>query len=335
MTPAPDAPAAPAPMRILTADDLRQALDFPACIEAMRKAFLDVQAGHYFMPVRSRVRPEEGGNWMTLMPCMRRSAPPRWALKQMVVTPANARRGLDPLQGAVLLHDGETGALLAMADVPALTTLRTAAVTALATRTLAPARVDKIAIVGLGVQGRSHVQALRAVYPEASLHVWGRTAGTAAAYAEQHGCTVEPTIRDALRDADVVCTVTASHEPIAERRWFKPGCHVNAVGSSTPAARELDGPTLAAAELLADRREAALAESGDILGALREQAMTPAHIQAELGEVLAGRHPGRRGEGSFTIFKSLGFGAQDLAAIELALDRAVELGLGREFEFQS
>ena len=319
-------------MRILSANDLRQALNMNDCIEAMRKAFLDVQQGHYFMPLRSRVRPDGGANWMTLMPCMRMSKPARWALKQMVVTPSNSRAGMDPLQGAVLLHDGDTGKLLAMADVPTLTTLRTAAVTALATRTLASSQVHEIAIIGMGVQGRTHVQAMRTLYPKAHIRVWGRSSGPTAAFAEQEGCIAAQTIQEALRDADVVCTVTASHDPVIELGWLKPSCHLNAVGSSTPAARELDGATLAAAELFVDRREAALSESGDVLGALRENAITPDHIRAELGAVLAGLHPGRQSDQSFTVYKSLGFGAQDLAAIELALHNATRLGLGTEVD---
>jgi len=315
-------------MYILSAQDLRDALDARTCIDAVRQAFLDVQAGRYFMPLRSRFRPEGGENWMTLMPCMRTSAPKRWSLKQMVVSPANAQRGLDPLQGVVLLHDGETGALSAMTEAATLTALRTAAVTALATETLGPPRIEKIAIIGLGVQGRTHVQTLRATYPQAAIHVWGRNQAAAAAYAEQTGCTVAATIQDALRDADVACTVTASLEPVVSLDWFKPGCHVNAVGSSTPQAREFDGKTLAAAELFVDRKEAAVSESGDILGAMREAAMTADHIRAELGEVLAGMHPGRNSAQSFTIYKSLGFGALDLAALEAAVNVAVARGLG-------
>lgn len=320
-------------MLILNAKDLERALGMKECIEAMRTAFIEVQRDGYFMPLRSRVRAEQGSNWMTLMPSMRTSAPARWALKQMVVVPANSRVGLDPLQGAVLLHDGNDGRLLAIADVPTLTTIRTAATTALATLTLAPPDVRDIAIIGTGVQGRTHVRAMRAIFPHARIRVWGRSAESAATFAEQAGCKLACSIEEAVHDADVVCTVTASHEPILDHRWLKRGCHLNAIGSSTPAARELDGATLAAARLFVDRRNAALTESGDVLGALREGVITPDHIQAELGEVLEGLHPGRRSSDEFTLYKSLGFGAQDLAAIELALQAASKLGLGTEIDW--
>jgi len=248
----------------------------------------------------------------------------------MVVSPANAQRGLDPLQGVVLLHNGETGVLSAMAEAATLTALRTAAVTALATEVLGPPQIEKIAIIGLGVQGRTHVQTLQALYPQAEIVVWTRTQATASAYAEATGCTAAATIPAALRDADVVCTVTASLEPIVSRAWFKPGCHVNAVGSSTPQARELDAATLAAAQLFVDRRQAAVSESGDVLGAMREGAITADHIQAELGEVLAGVKPGRGSAQSFTLYKSLGFGALDLAALEVAVRIAHQRGLGTQ-----
>ena len=147
------------------------------------------------------------------------------------------------------------------------------------------------------------------------------------------GCEVAGSVETAVRDADVVCTVTSSVDPIVKRDWIRPGCHLNAVGSSKPGSRELDAATVAAASLFVDRREAALAESGDVLGALQEGVITPAHIQAELGDVLLGRHPGRVGRDEFTLFKSLGIGAQDLVALEVAVDRARASGSGIEVDW--
>ncbi len=316
-------------MLVLNESDLRATLDTASCIEAMRTVFIDLANDAYFNPLRMRVHPGEGPNGMTFMPTLRKRAPRRWAMKQMVVTPSNpARHGLDPLQGTVLLHDGDDGRLLAIAHAPTLTTLRTAAVSALATQTLAQAGARIVTILGIGVQGRSHVAAMRHILPDATIRVWGRTPEKTRRFAEQHGCEPADSIQAALRDADVVCTVTAALEPIVQRNWFKPGCHLNAVGSSHASARELDAATVAASKLFVDRREGALGESGDVIGALREGAITPEHIQAELGEVLTGRHPGRRSAGEFTLYKSLGMGAQDLAAIELALHNAQRLGRG-------
>jgi ornithine cyclodeaminase len=317
-------------MLVLNESALRSVLDMAACIDAMEKTFVELVEGRYFTPLRNRERPEDGRNWMTTMPVLRMSGPRRWALKQMVVCPANRARGLDALQGTVLLQDGDDGRLLAVADAATLTAIRTAAVSALATRTLANPDARVVAIVGAGFQARAHVEAMRVVLPHARIRVAGRNAEKAARFASDLGCELAPSVEGAVRDADVVCTVTSATEPIVRREWFKRGCHVNAVGSSKPIARELDPATVAAASLFVDRREAALAESGDLLGAIKEGAITAEHIQAELGAVLAGRHPGRRGHDDFTLFKSLGISAQDLVALEVAIEKARASGAGTE-----
>jgi ornithine cyclodeaminase len=301
-----------------------------SCIEAMEKVFVELVDGRYFTPLRNRERPEDGKNWMTTMPVLRIAGPRRWALKQMVVSPANRSRGLDALQGTVLLQDGDDGRLLAVADAPTLTAIRTAAVSALATRTLANPDARVVAILGAGFQARAHVEAMRVVLPGAVIRVAGRNPEKAARFASELGCELASSVQAAVRDADVVCTVTSSTQPVVQRGWFKPGCHVNAVGSSKPIARELDAATVAAASLFVDRREAALAESGDVLSAIQEGAITADHIQAELGEVLVGRHPGRRDHGDFTLFKSLGISAQDLVALELAIEKAKSTAEGTE-----
>lgn len=317
-------------MLALNETALRSVLDMASCIEAMERVFIELAEDRYFTPLRNRARPEDGRNWMTTMPVLRISGPRRWALKQMVVSPANRALGLDALQGTVLLQDGENGRLLAVADAPTLTAIRTAAVTALATRILANPDSRVVAIIGAGVQARAHVEAMRAVLPAATLRVAGRDAGKAARFAAELGCELAAGVEAAVRDADVVCTVTSSVEPVVRREWFKPGCHVNAVGSSKPSARELDAATVAAASLFVDRREAALAESGDVIEAIREGAIAPGHVLADLGEVLLDRHPGRRGRDELTLFKSLGIGAQDLAALELAVEKARATGAGIE-----
>jgi len=315
-------------MRVLGEADVRALLPMADCIEAMRALFRELAEGRWFNPLRSRTRPEGSPNWLTLMPVLRTGERRLWGLKEMAVSPDNPARGLDPIQGAVLVHEGNGGQLLGIVHAPTLTALRTAAVSALATQVLARRDAAVVAVIGAGVQGGMHLEAMRTILPQAQLRLWGRSRDKGLALAAQAGATFVPSIEEAVRGADVVCTVTASAEPIVRREWFGPGCHLNAVGSSTPAARELDGATIAAAEFFVDRREAALAESGDVLGALREGAITPAHIRAELAEVVAGRAPGRRTAEEFTLYKSLGFAAQDLAAAELALARAEQAGRG-------
>ena len=317
-------------MLVLNADDVKALLPMAACIEAMHTLFIGLARGEYFNPLRQRARPDGHPNWITMMPALRLAEPRLWALKEMAVFPGNAGAGLDPIQGAVLLHGGDDGQLDAVVHAGALTAIRTAAVSAVAARALARPDADTVAIIGTGVQGRAHVEAMRCVFPQARIRLWGRDAARARRLADDTGCDVAASIEAAIGNAAVVCTVTAALEPITQAGWFAPGCHLNAAGSSTPAAREIDAATIGRAALFVDRREAALSESGDILGAIREGAITPGHIRAELGEVLAGQQPGRRDAGEFTLYKALGFAALDLAAAELAVRAARCGGSGTE-----
>ena len=318
-------------MLVLNEKDLRAALDMPSCIAAMERAFIDLADDAYFNPIRMRVKQDESSpNWMTLMPSMRTKGTRRWALKQMVVCPANRKTGGDPLQGSVILQDGDNGRILAMADAPTLTEIRTAAVSGLATKVLANKDARVVAIIGVGIQARAHGGAMKTVLPNARIVAWGRNPDKARHFGESNGVEIAGSIESALRDADVVCTVTSTTDPIVRREWIKPGCHLNAVGSSRSTHVELFPETVAAASLFVDRREAALKESGDILSAIRAGLIAATHIQAELGEVLAGLHPGRRSKNEFTLYKSLGLGTQDLAAIEAAVECARAKGCGTE-----
>jgi ornithine cyclodeaminase len=190
-----------------------------------------------------------------------------------------------------------------------------------------------VAILGSGVQGRSHAAAMRAILPDAELRIWSRTREHAVGLALACHGTPCDSIEQALDSADVVCTTTSSREPIVERGWLAPGAHLNAVGSSVPSARELDVATVVEASLFVDRRESTVNESGDYLAAAEQAGIGPEHIRAEIGEVLAGMHPGRTGDDELTLFKSLGLAVEDLAAAELCLARALERGLGTEVDF--
>lgn len=316
-------------MRVLGADDVTAALPLAACIEAMQAVFVGMAEGAFFNPLRTRARAEGADHWMTMMPALRTAGRRLWALKEMAVFPANAARGLDPIQGAVLLHDGEDGQLLGMVHAGALTAIRTAAVSAVATRALARRDSHVVAIIGTGVQGRAHIEAMRMAVPGAEIRLWGRDPARTAVLCQATACQPMTSLAAACSGADVVCTTTAAQEPITHPDWFGAGCHLNAVGSSTPTAREIDAATIARASLFVDRREAALSESGDILGALRAGTIEPGHVRAELGEVLTKRLPGRASQTEFTLYKALGFAALDLAAAELALANAAAMNLGR------
>jgi ornithine cyclodeaminase/alanine dehydrogenase-like protein (mu-crystallin family) len=317
---------------VLTEADVREVLDMEACIGAMESVLGALARDELSLPLRSIfVPPAEA--LMGLMPAYRGGEDPVFALKEIVVAPANSSRGLDPHQGAVLLHDGLTGALRAILNASAITEIRTAAVSGVATRLLARPGARHVAILGAGVQGRSHAEAMRTVIPDLELRVWSRTPEHAEALAlEAHGLPCG-SVEEALEGADVVCTCTASREPIVRREWLAPGAHVNAVGSSIASARELDADVVADASLFVDRRESTLNESGDYLRAVEERGIGPDHILAELGELLAGAHPGRTDETELTLFKSLGIAVEDLAAAVLCVDRARERGIGTEVDF--
>jgi ornithine cyclodeaminase/alanine dehydrogenase-like protein (mu-crystallin family) len=317
---------------LLTEADVREVLDMESCIAAMEDVLAALARDELSLPLRSIFVPP-GEALMGLMPAYRGGTDPVFALKEIVVAPANSGRGLDPHQGTVLLHDGVTGVLRAILNASAVTEIRTAAVSGAATRLLARPGARHVAVLGAGVQGRSHAQAMRTVIPDLELRVWSRTPEHAEALAlEAHGLPCD-TVEEALDRAEVVCTCTASREPLVRRSWLAPGAHINAVGSSVASARELDADVVADASLFVDRRESTVNESGDYLRAVEERGIGPDHIRAELGELLAGTHPGRRSDTELTLFKSLGIAVEDLAAAVLCVDRARERGIGTEVDF--
>jgi ornithine cyclodeaminase len=317
---------------VLSDSDVRALLDMESCIAAMEDALAALARDELTMPLRFVVR-SGGEQLMGLMPAHRAGAAPLFSLKEIVISPGNSARGLDPHQGAVLLHDGETGVLRAMLNASAITEIRTAAVSAVATKLLARPGARRVAILGAGVQGRSHAVAMRSVVDDPELRVWSRTPAHAEALALESHAVVCATIEEALDGAEVVCTCTSSRDPIVRRAWLAPGAHVNAVGSSVPSARELDAGAVAAAALFVDRRESTLTESGDYLAAVEEAGIGPEHIRAELGELLVDAKPGRRDDTELTVFKSLGLAVEDLAAAALCVERARERGVGAEAEF--
>ncbi|TML50043.1 MAG: ornithine cyclodeaminase family protein [Actinobacteria bacterium] len=318
---------------VLSEPEVRELLDMESCVEAMTEVLTSLARGELYQPLRSMVRPPDTDGLLGLMPAHRGGERAVYALKEIVVTPDNPTRGLDAHQGAVLLHDGVTGKLVAVLNASPVTAIRTAAVSAVATRALARADTARVAILGAGVQARAHADAMRAVLDDPEIRIWARRIEAAEELAADVGAIASPSPDAALFGAEVVCTTTSAREPVLEHRWLAPGAHVNAVGSSIPTARELDTETLRRGALFVDRRESALNEAGDYLIAAAEGAIGPEQIRAELGEVLAGLAPGRADEEEFTIFKSLGIAVEDLAAAELVVRRARERGVGTEVAF--
>ena len=222
------------------------------------------------------------------------------------------------------------GEVRALMNASAITAIRTAAVSAVATRTLAREDASELGILGAGVQARSHLEALRGFD---RVRIYSPTAEHARALAEETGAKAVASAEEAVRGADVVVTATSSPEPVLERAWLKAGAHVNVVGGRPPQMRELDVATVADSAFFVDRRESAEAEAFDYRDALEAGAIGPDHIRAELGEVLIGSKPGRTSPDELTVFRSLGLAVEDLAAAEYVVRRAREDGVGTEVAF--
>jgi ornithine cyclodeaminase len=262
-----------------------------------------------------------------------------FVLKAVCILPGNPARGLDAHQGLVTLFDGETGVPTAILDASAVTAVRTAAVTAVATGVLARPDAATLAVLGAGTQARAHLRALAGVRAFERVWVYAPTAAhakevaDAATAAGLAGVTVAASAQAALHDADVVVTVTSAREPVLRREWLKPGAHLNAVGASSPRSREIDTATVAASALFCDSRESLRNEAGEFRLAIAEGLITgDEHVRAELGEVLAGTAAGRRDAGELTMFRSLGLAVEDLAAAQCAVAVAAQQGIGTEVE---
>ena len=288
--------------------------------------------GEALMPLRSVARFDGAAGFMGLMPAWRGGAEPAFALKSICIMPGNPARGLDAHQGTVTLFDGSTGAPTAILDASALTAVRTAAVSAVATRVLAREDARVLAVLGAGVQARAHLRALSTVREFSEVRVYARSAEHARALADG-GATVASSAEEAVRGADVVVLATSAREPVVSREWLATGAHVNAIGASVASSRELDVDTVAASALFCDSRESLRNEAGEFRLAIEQGAITGEdHVRAELGEVLAGMAPGRTSPEELTLFRSLGLAVEDLGAAETAVARARKLGLGVEVE---
>ncbi|HEV2720705.1 MAG TPA: ornithine cyclodeaminase family protein, partial [Thermoanaerobaculia bacterium] len=252
--------------------------------------------------------------FLGLMPAWRGGERPGWGLKEICVYPDNPKRGLDTHVGAVLLHSADTGELIGLFNASAITAIRTAAVSAVATRLLAREDAKTLVILGTGVQGKSHLRAIPRVRDLRDVRVVKRGE--------------DP--EKAVRDADIVVLATSSREPVIKREWLKPGVHINAVGSSIASTREVDAETMAAASLWVDRRESTINESGDYLLAVKDGARV--EIRGEIGELLLGG-TGRTSLDEITLFKSLGLAIEDLASAQLLHEKAGREGVGTRVEF--
>ena len=318
---------------VLNQKEVEQLLDMKGCIEVMAEALASLARGEVHVPLRFLVKPEGEPSLIGLMPAHRGGSAPLYSLKTVCVFPDNPKRGLDAHQGTVTLFDGETGEARALMNASAITAIRTAAVSAVATRLLAREDSKKLGILGSGVQARSHLEALRLVRDFDQVRIYSPTAEHAESLAAEAGAEAVGSAAEAVRGADVVVTATSSPNPVLQRDWLKEGAHVNVVGGRPPQMRELDIATVADSAFYTDRRESAENEAFDYRDALEAGAIGPNHIRGEIGEVLIGATPGRQSPDELTVFRSLGLAVEDLAAAEYVVSKARETGAGTEIDF--
>jgi len=304
----------------LNEEQVRKHLRMADLIPAMEKALTEFSAGNVKQPVRQVISIDPPGGFYGIMPALTPDG-----LGQKIVTfyPPNAQKGIHTHMALIILNDRETGAPLAVMDGRLITEMRTAAVSAAATKLLAPKNAKVLAILGSGVQARSHFQALSLVRKFEEIRVWSQTKANAETFAKEIGARLVLSgakgfsAEDAVRDADVIVTVTSSKTPVLRGAWLKRGCHVNAVGACRPDWRELDDDAMKNSVVFVDSREAAMKESGDVI-------LSGAKIHAELGEAFAGNvdvDPNKT-----TIFKSLGMAVEDIASALLVYRAAIHSG---------
>jgi ornithine cyclodeaminase len=324
---------------VLSHHDVVALLPMSDCIELMSEALSALARGEVTNPLRSVVRPEGTRHFFGLMPAYRGGGNPAYALKEVCIFPENPKRGLDAHQGAVLLHSAEDGRVLAVMNASAITAIRTAAVSGLATRLLARTDASELALVGTGVQARAHLEAMALVATFERARIASRTKAKAQAFvaelAPRYKFPLEAVERaeEAVRGADVIVTATNSAEPVLRRDWVKPGAHINAVGSCSPRTREIDTETVVASTFFVDRRESALNEAGDYIIPASEGVVGPSHIRAELGQLLIGEELGRSFPEEITLFESQGIAIEDLAAAQYLYRKALEKRSGTRAPF--
>jgi ornithine cyclodeaminase/alanine dehydrogenase-like protein (mu-crystallin family) len=295
----------------LNEEQVRKHLRMADLVPAMEKALGDFSAGKVTQPVRQVIPVDPPGGFYGIMPALTPEG-----LGQKIVTfyPPNAAKGIATHMALIVLNDPQTGAPLAVMDGRLITEMRTAAVSAAATKLLAPKNSKVLAILGSGVQARSHFEALRLVRNFEDVRVWSQTKSHADEFSREIGARVT-SAEDAVRGADVIVTVTSSKTPVVRGAWLKRGCHVNAIGACRPDWRELDDDAMRNNVVFVDSREAAMKESGDVI-------LSGAKIHAELGEAFVDKIDNRADE--TTIFKSLGMAVEDIAAALLVYRAATK-----------
>ncbi len=305
-------------MRFIDGEEVARRLTYELAIPIVREAMIALSAGRTRQHLRSII-PLAGTRLLGIMPgALGEDAP--YGAKLISVYPENFDRGLPSHQGLVILFEPETGAPVCVVDATEVTAIRTAAASAVATHALARNDARRLAILGYGEQAATHARAIAKVRDLAEIVVWGRSNDRATAFAERMSAELDlpikaaPSAEAAVREADIICTVTGAAEPVLHGAWVAAGTHVNVVGSGFAGPAEVDNDLVVRSRFIADSREGVLRQGAEFLRARQAGLVGDDHIVAEIGEVLAGDVPGRTSADEITLYKSLGHVVQDLAS---------------------
>jgi ornithine cyclodeaminase/alanine dehydrogenase-like protein (mu-crystallin family) len=322
-------------MLIISHSQVRELLPMRDCMDVVGKALADLARSEGVQPMRSGILRPDCQGVLAWMPGSLAAGRP-FGIKVLSVVDNPGELGVESHQGGVMIFDPANGSPLALCEAGAITAVRTAAVSALATDRLARKDAAVVAILGAGTQARSHIEAMLAVRSVDSIRVWSRDPEKVKSFATEqaarHGVSVEakPDIASAVEEADIVCTTTSAREPILFADMLEPGMHINGVGASISSWRELDPGVVPLVTLFTDRRESLANEAGEYIQARETGLIEHGLVIPEIGEVLAGDHPGRTSETEITLFRSLGLAVEDIASAQLVFERALERGVGTE-----
>jgi ornithine cyclodeaminase/alanine dehydrogenase-like protein (mu-crystallin family) len=329
-------------MLILNADEVRRALPMRQAVIAMKDAFASLSNGTAVVPLRTRLQIQNHDALSLFMPAyMKSDSDEALAVKVVSLYPGNPARGLAYIQAAVLVLESNTGRAIALLEGSALTAIRTGAGSGAAIDMLARKASKVVAIFGAGVQGRTQLEAACSVRNIETVFIFNPTLDKARKFAEEMArlnsipidIRVAKTAREAVENADIICTATTSSKPVFEDHDIKPGTHISAVGAYTPQMQEVPVETVVRARVVVDSYVTVMEEAGDIVRAIQAGAFHESDIHAEIGEIILGSKVGRASEDEITFFKSVGNAVQDAAAAQLTLQNARQMKLGREVEF--
>jgi alanine dehydrogenase len=323
---------------VLSSEEVAKLLPMEDCIGVMRETLKTLARGDAVLPLRLVLRQPDGRGALSVMPAYLGN-PRVLGVKVISVFSGNQDTKFEAHQGAVLIFETQNGRLLGMVDASSITAIRTAAVSGVATETLANKDAESLAILGSGTQASTHLASMLQVRKVKNVKVWSRNVDHAKRFVRNHsnlggiGIEAIPSAEEAVRGSDLICTTTAAKSPILKGAWLSEGTHVNAVGASVPPYRELDTEAVSRSRFFVDRRESALNESEDFKIPRQEGAITDGHILGELGELLLGRVVGRQNADEITIFKSHGIAVEDLASAYHVYAKALQEHVGKEVEF--